>query len=79
MRGYIDSVNTIIRETIDTWPTERSLSFYPKVKVLLLDIAAKVFLGAQLDEEGAAINQAFIDFADGTVDIIKKDCACTHR
>ncbi|MFT7686614.1 MAG: cytochrome P450 [Candidatus Azotimanducaceae bacterium] len=73
MRGYIDSVNTIIRETIDTWPTERLLSFYPTVKALLLDIAAKVFLGAQLDEEGAAINQAFIDFADGTVGIIKKD------
>jgi len=73
MRGYIDSVNTITKDTISTWPTDQSLAFYPTIKALLLDIAAKVFLGAQLDEEGAALNKAFIDFAGGTVGIIKKD------
>jgi len=73
MRGYIDSVNTIVRDTIKAWPTEQSLSFYPTIKALLLDIAAKVFLGAQLNEEGAALNRAFTDFANGTVGIIKKD------
>lgn len=73
MRGYIDSVNTITRDTLKSWPTGQSLSFYPTVKALLLDIAAKVFLGAQLDDEGAELNQAFIDFAMGTVGIIKKD------
>jgi len=73
MRSYVDNVNTITRDTINAWPTEQSLSFYPTIKALLLDIAAKVFLGAQLDEEGAALNKAFIDFADGTVGIIKKD------
>lgn len=73
MRGYIDSVNTIARETMNSWPNGQALSFYPTIKALLLDIAAKIFLVAQLDEEGAALNQAFIDFADGTVSIIKKD------
>lgn len=73
MRAYIDSVNTITRDTIETWPKNQSLSFYPAIKALLLDIAAKVFLGAQLNDEGAALNKAFIDFAGGTVGIIKKD------
>ena len=73
MRGYIDSVNTITRDTIKKWPVGESLSFYPTIKAMLLDIAAKVFLGTQLDEEGAALNKAFIDFANGTVGIIKKD------
>jgi len=73
MRGYIDSVNTIARDTINTWPTDQPLAFYPTIKALLLDIAAKVFLGAQLDEEGAALNKAFTDFANGTVGVIKKD------
>ncbi|MFT4852368.1 MAG: cytochrome P450 [Candidatus Azotimanducaceae bacterium] len=73
LRGYMNSVNTIIRDTIISWPTQQSLAFYPTIKALLLDIAAKVFLGAQLNEEGAALNRAFIDFADGTVGIIKKD------
>lgn len=73
MRGYIDSVNAITRATIRAWPTGTPLSFYPTIKALLLDIAAKVFLGTQLDEQGAALNKAFIDFASGTVGIIKKD------
>ncbi|MFT7140486.1 MAG: cytochrome P450 [Sulfitobacter sp.] len=73
MRGYIDSVNKITRDAISGWPTDQPLTFYPTIKALLLDIAAKVFLGAQLDEEGAALNKAFTDFADGTVGIIKKD------
>ncbi len=73
LRGYIDAVNTITRDTINAWPTDQSLQFYPTVKALLLDIAAKVFLGTQLDKEGARLNQAFIDFADGTVGIVKKD------
>ncbi|MFT7091091.1 MAG: cytochrome P450, partial [Candidatus Azotimanducaceae bacterium] len=47
MRGYIDSVNKITRDAISGWPTDQPLTFYPTIKALLLDIAAKVFLGAQ--------------------------------
>ena len=73
MQGYIDSVNQITRDTIQNWPTDKPFKFYPRIKALLLDIAAKVFLGAQLDEEAAELNKAFTDFANGTVGIIKKD------
>ena len=73
MRGYIDSVNTITKDTLTTWQTAQPLTFYPAVKALLLEIAAKVFLGAALDDEAAELNKAFIDFANGTVGIIKKD------
>ena len=47
--------------------------FYPAVKSLLLDIAAKVFLGAQLDDEAPRVNKAFIDFANGATSIVKKN------
>ena len=73
MQGYIDSVNSITQNTIKTWPTEQAFAFYPTIKALLLDIAAKVFLGAQLDDESAELNRAFTDFANGTVGIIKRD------
>lgn len=49
------------------------LAFYPLIKALLLDIAAKVFLGTELDAQAAALNKAFIDFAADGVGIIKKD------
>jgi cytochrome P450 len=73
LQGYINSINTITRETIAAWPTQQSMEFYPAIKALLLDIAAKVFLGTQLNEEGARINQAFIDFAKGATSIVKRD------
>jgi cytochrome P450 len=73
MQGYIDSVNQIVRDTINTWPIDQPFAFYPKIKALLLDIAAEVFLGARLDDEAADLNKAFTDFATGTVGIIKKD------
>jgi cytochrome P450 len=73
MRGYVESINTISKETLSTWPTGQPLKFYPAVKALLLEIAAKVFLGTALDDEAAELNKAFIDFAGGTLGIIKKD------
>ncbi|MBT3830914.1 MAG: hypothetical protein HOB98_02780 [Gammaproteobacteria bacterium] len=65
LHGYIDSMNNIVRSTLNEWPVQQPMLFYPAVKTLLLDIAAKVFLGTQLDQEGNRINNAFIDFANG--------------
>jgi cytochrome P450 len=73
LHGYIDSMNNIVRSTLNEWPVQQPMLFYPAVKTLLLDIAAKVFLGTQLDQEGARINNAFIDFANGATSIVKKD------
>lgn len=73
LRGYIDSINAIVGETLATIPVQHPLPFYTTVKALLLNVAAKVFLGAQLDEEGTRLNRAFVDFAYGTTSIIKKD------
>ena len=73
MRSYIDSVNRISQNTIETWPRNQPFTFYPAIKALLLDIAAKVFLGSQLDDDSAQLNQAFMDFTSGSLGIIKKD------
>ena len=73
LHGYIDGMNSIVRSTLDKWPLKRPMLFYPAVKTLLLDIAAKVFLGVQLDQESVRINSAFIDFANGATAVVKKD------
>jgi cytochrome P450 len=73
LHGYIDDMNSIIRSVQTEWPTAQPMLFYPAVKTLLLDIAAKVFLGTQLDQESDRINNAFIDFANGATSIVKKD------
>lgn len=73
LHGYIHQMNDIIRSSLKTWPENEPLLFYPAIKSLLLDIAARVFLGAELEQENARINQAFIEFANGATSIVKKN------
>ncbi len=73
LHGYIDHMNDIVQATSAAWPKGEPMLFYPAVKSLLLDIAAKVFLGAQLDQEGPRLNRAFIDFAAGATSVVKKN------
>ncbi len=73
LRGYIHHMNSIVRAALEEWPGNEPLPFYPAVKSLLLDIAAKVFLGAELEQENARINKAFIDFAKGATSVVKKN------
>jgi cytochrome P450 len=73
LRGYVSSINEIISDQLADWSVQQPLLFYPAIKALLLDISAKVFLGAQLNEEGARINKAFVDYANGATSVIKKD------
>jgi cytochrome P450 len=73
LHGYIDHMNNLVQGTLRDWPKYEPLLFYPAVKSLLLDIAAKVFLGAQLENEGPRINKAFVDFANGATSIVKKN------
>jgi cytochrome P450 len=73
LHGYIEHMNDIVQFRLREWPKDEPMRFYPAVKTLLLDIAAKVFLGAQLKEQGPRINKAFIDFAAGATSIVKKN------
>lgn len=73
LHGYIDHMNRLVQSALLEWPKNEPMLFYPAVKSLLLDIAAKVFLGAQLEDEGPRINKAFVDFANGATSIVKKD------
>ncbi|MDE0989196.1 MAG: cytochrome P450 [Pseudomonadales bacterium] len=73
LHGYIHSINNIVQASLKQWPKQEPMLFYPAVKRLLLDIAAKVFLGAQLEEQNERINGAFVDFANGATSIVKKN------
>ena len=73
LHGYIHSMNDVVRSALDGWLEGEAVHYYPAVKKILLDIAARVFLGVELKEENDRINQAFIDFANGATSIVKKN------
>ena len=75
MRSYVDLMLPIIKDGVAFWNKQgNSFTLYPKMKTLLLDVGAKVFLGLDLEgEETKRLNKAFIDMNAGTVALIRKD------
>lgn len=74
MRGYVEDIHGVIEKNIGGWGTQQNFKFYPNVKELLLDIAAKVFLGLNLEgPETRKLNQDFLDMMSATVALIRKD------
>jgi cytochrome P450 len=74
LRGYVDAINPLVDRALDDWGRQEDFLFYPRIKALLLEIGAKVFLGLDLgSDETQSLNQAFLAMGEGTLAIIRKD------
>ncbi len=65
MMSYSDRLNHLISEDLKTWDQGAEFLFAPKIKSLLLDNAAALFLGAELGDESAKLNSSFVDLLGG--------------
>ena len=72
-RVQIHDINALCHQHIAAWGEQTSLLFYPAVKKLLLDIAARVFLGLDLESEIERVNADFLRMMAGVLAIIRKD------
>ncbi len=74
MRGYVEDIHTVTDKSIANWGDKKDFHFYPHVKELLLDVAAKVFLGMEMEgPETQKLNKDFLDMMSATVALIRKD------
>jgi cytochrome P450 len=74
MRRYVDQMHPIIDTQVAAWREERNFHFYPRVKTLLLDIGARVFLGLDLETDATrTLNRAFLQMNEGVLALIRKD------
>ncbi len=74
MRGYLQTMNPLIDDAVATWGDKPNFHFFPEIKQVLLDVAAKIFVGLeQLDEDAEKLNTAFLDVAEGLMGIITKE------
>lgn len=71
IEGYLDSMAPRIQSGLETWPTKQPIFFYQRVKSLLLDVAAEVFLGIDIAYKADSINQAFIAAVEASTAVIK--------
>lgn len=71
METYGDNLNSLIKTELENWPVDQEFLFAPKIKSLLLDNAAALFLGAELGAESDKLNQSFVDLLGGLLALFK--------
>ena len=75
MRGYVDIMNPLLKQNMDSWEGQKSFLFFPSVKKALLDVGSTVFIG--IEEHGPEMNQlneAFLNISEkGLMGLFKLD------
>ena len=76
MERYVQDMGPVISDVLDRWPAAAgatgTLQFFPQVKALTLNIAARVFMGLALGPEADRMNQAFVDTVAASLALVRK-------
>src|SRR5690606_20320787 len=71
MRNYVAVMNPMLLKSIQQWPLNTEVSFFPLIKAALLEVGARVFIGVrEFSEQAELLNQAFLDLNEGLSAII---------
>ena len=74
MERYVQDMGPVIADGLARWPVAagRPLKLFPQLKVLTLNIAARVFMGMALGTEADRMNQAFIDTVAASLALVRR-------
>ena len=72
MQDYMLRLNEGIANSLTAWTPSPRFQFYPAIKNLTLELGASVFLGLEMGDEAAKLNQAFIDEVAASVAVIRR-------
>src|SRR2546421_3469962 len=61
LAGHFDTITAVAARTVRDWPRGTEFPLYPTVKRLSLDIAAEVFMDAEVGAERRRLARAFLD------------------
>lgn len=73
LQAYLSAMNDGIARGVAAWGPTGDFRLYDATKQLLLDLAAEVFLGAELGPETDKLNKAFIDAVGGGLAVVRAD------
>ncbi|MBK6520675.1 MAG: cytochrome P450 [Polyangiaceae bacterium] len=71
LAGYVEQMNPVIGRRVAALRSQRRASAYPFVKSLALDIATRVFMGAEPGADADRINRAFVDAVDASIALVR--------
>ncbi len=71
VEGHIELMNPMIQTAVAKWPANRTVKSTELIRKLLLDTAAKVFLGLDIGPDADMMNQAFVDLLAGGASFIR--------
>jgi cytochrome P450 len=72
LMSYLGQMDPLVTRALEGWRTGGELRVYDALKALLLDLAARVFLGVELEHEIAAVNQAFQRVVKGSTAFVRR-------
>lgn len=78
LQAYLELINQVVEQEVAQWPTTRSFKAYQAIKELTLKVAARVFLGIELDTEAKLLNKCFTDMVRAALVLIRKDIPGTQ-
>ena len=64
--SYLETLNPLAAEQVGSLPAARVIRFFPRIKDLLLEQAARLFMGQSLDERSRALGKEFIALVAGS-------------
>lgn len=71
LAGYLERMNTRIADGLGDWPAQQRFPFFERIKSLLLDVGAQIFLGLNMGPEADRVNRSFIDAADASLAVLR--------
>ena len=69
---YVDAMNPDTAKAVAGWAQQETFLFYPAIKQLTLDLATKIFVGEELQDEAQQINTAFVDLVNASMVLVRK-------
>lgn len=73
LENYAVQLNKQLKDGVEAWPKQEQFKFQLKLKSLLLDNAASLFMGAELGRESDLLNQHFVALLHATVSLSRRE------
>jgi len=71
LKGYYGLLVEQITRHLDSWPSGETITVYPRMKQLTLDVAARIFLGLEPGPASQRINRAFLDMVRASLALVR--------
>ncbi len=71
LTGYIDVMLPRLQQGVSDFPKDETFGFKDEIKSLLLDVAAQVFMGAEMGADAEKINKAFLHCMEASLAVVK--------